>query len=70
MDVYGKRFEILCNVPLGKCASCHRVYRFKEPWEGKGKHFTTAFEGFALGLMREMPVSKASKIIGETDQRM
>jgi transposase len=70
MDVFGKRSEILCNVPRGKCPSCQRVYRIKVPWEGKGKHFTTAFEGFALALMREMPVSKASKIIGETDQRM
>jgi transposase len=70
MDVFGKRSEILCNVPRGKCPSSHRVYKVKVPWEGKGKHFTTAFEGFALTLMREMPVSKASKIIGETDQRM
>ncbi|XOV72352.1 MAG: ISL3 family transposase [Verrucomicrobiota bacterium] len=70
MDVFGKRSEILCNVPRGKCPSCHRTYRVKVPWEGKGKHFTQAFEGFALALMREMPVSKASGLIGECDQRM
>ena len=54
MDVFGKRSEILCNVPRGKCPSCQWVYRIKVPWEGKGKHFTTAFEGFALALTSMM----------------
>ncbi len=70
LDAFGKRSEILCNVPRGRCPKCLKVYRVKLPWEGRGKHFTTGFEGFALALMREMPVNKASKIIGETDQRM
>jgi len=33
MDVFGKRSEILCNVPCGKCPICHRTYRVKVPWE-------------------------------------
>lgn len=70
LDVFGKRAELLCNVPRGRCPQCRRVYRVKVPWEGLGKHFTTGFEGFALALLREMPVSKAAGIIGETDQRM
>jgi transposase len=70
LDAFGKRSELLCNLPRGKCPECSKVYRIKAPWEGRGKHFTTSFEGFALALMREMPVNKASKIIGETDQRM
>ena len=70
LDVFGKRADLLCNVPRGRCPQCRKVYRVKVPWEGRGKHFTTGFEGFALALMREMPVSKAAEIIQETDQRM
>jgi transposase len=70
LDVFGKRAELLCNVPRGKCPQCGKVYRVTVPWEGRGKHFTPGFEGFALALMREMPVSKAAEIIGETDSRM
>jgi transposase len=33
-------------------------------------HFTKEFEAFALVLMREMPVSKAAEILGETDTRL
>ena len=44
--------------------------RVKVPWEGEGKHFTKEFESFALTLMREMPVTKAGQIVGETDQRL
>lgn len=70
LDVFGKRSEILCNVPRGQCPRCGKVYRVAVPWEGRGKHFTPGFEGFALALMREMPVKKAAEIIGETDSRM
>lgn len=70
LDVFGKRSEILWNVPRGQCPRCGKVYRVAVPWEGRGKHFTPAFEGFALALMREMPVKKAAEIIGETDSRM
>jgi len=37
---------------------------------GVEQHFTQEFEGFALTLMREMPVKKAGQILGETDPRM
>ena len=70
LDVFGKRSEILCNLPRGRCPDCGRVYRVRVPWEGRGKHFTPGFEGFALALMREMPVSKAAEIVGENDRRM
>ena len=33
-------------------------------------HFTKEFEAFALLLMREMPVSRAAELMGETDTRM
>lgn len=70
LDVFGKRADLLCNVPRGKCRQCGKVYRVAVPWEGRGKHFTPGFEGFALALMREMPVKKAAEIIQETDTRM
>ena len=44
MDVFGKRSEIICNVPRGECPTFYRAYRGKVPWEGKGKHFTQAFK--------------------------
>ena len=46
------------------------VFQIKPPWEGRSKHFTQEFEGFALLLAREMPVSKAGEILGENDQRL
>ena len=70
LDVFGKKSEILCAVPRGRCARCAHVYRVPVPWEGEGKHFTREFEAFALTLMREMPVSKAGEIVGETDPRL
>lgn len=70
LDVFGKRTEILCQVPRGRCGKCGKVYRVKVPWEGGSKHFTKGFEVFSLALIREMPVSRAAKIIGETDQRL
>lgn len=70
LDVFGKKSEILCAVPRGRCARCAHVYRVPVPWEGEGKHFTREFEAFALTLMREMPVSKAGAIVGETDPRL
>ncbi len=70
LDVFGKRTELLCQVPRGRCGKCGKVYRVKLPWEGRSKHFTKGFEGFSLALMREMPVSRAAEIIGETDQRL
>jgi hypothetical protein len=33
-------------------------------------HFSKEFEAFALLLMREMPVSKAAAMVGETDTRL
>lgn len=63
--------SLICSaLPRGKCKSCGAVYQVKAPWEGRSKHFTQEFEGFALLLMREMPVKKAGEILGETDQRL
>lgn len=70
MDAFGKRTEILCEVPRGRCPRCRKVYRVKVPWQGEGKHFTKGFEAFALTLIREMPVKRASEILGECDTRI
>ena len=42
----------------------------RAPWEGRSRGLTQEFEAFALTLMREMPVSKAGEILGETDQKL
>jgi transposase len=61
---------IACALPRGRCRQCQAVFQVPAPWEGRSKHFTQEFEGFALTLMREMPVSKAGEILSVTDQRL
>jgi len=70
LDAFGKRTEILCEPPRARCTACQKVWRVPVPWEGEGKHFTRDFEAFALTLMREMPMTKAGDILGETDTRL
>jgi transposase len=57
-------------LPRGRCSDCQRVFTIKAPWEGRSRGLTQEFEGFALTLMREMPVSKAGEILGETDHKL
>jgi transposase len=70
LDAFGKKTELLCEPPRGSCAGCGHVFRVPVPWEGEGKHFTRDFEAFALTLMREMPMAKASEILGTHDTRL
>jgi transposase len=62
--------EIVCSLPRGQCQDCQKVYTVRAPWEGRSRGLTQEFEAFALTLMREMPVSKAGEILGETDQKL
>ena len=70
LNVFQYRCEITCRLPRGKCRQCGHVYRVRPPWEGLSMHFTKEFEAFALLLLREMPVSRAAELMGETDTRM
>lgn len=70
LNVFNKECVIVCALPRGRRADDGKVYRVTPPWEGRSKHFTREFEGFALTLMREMPVKRAGEILGESDQRM
>jgi len=70
LNVFQHRCEITCRLPRGKCRQCGHVFRVRPPWEGLSTHFTKEFEAFALVLMREMPVSQAAEIVGETDTRL
>jgi hypothetical protein len=77
LNVFNKEAVIICRLPRGRYLDRHaspqgteKVYRVKPPWEGQSKHFTREFEAFALTLMREMPVNKAGKILGESDKRL
>ena len=62
--------EIVCALPRGECQACGKIYTARAPWEGRSRGLTQEFEAFALTLMREMPVSKAGEILGETDQKL
>jgi len=70
LNVCQLQSEILCALPRGQCQSCRKVYTVRAPWEGRSRGLTQEFEAFALTLMREMPVSKAGEILGETDQKL
>jgi transposase len=70
LNVFQHRCEITCNLPRGKCRQCGHLFRVRPPWEGLSTHFTKEFEAFSLLLMREMPMSKAAEIVGETDTRL
>lgn len=70
LNVFEHRCEIRCRLPRGQCTKTGKVYRVTPPWEGLSKHFTKAFEAFALLLMREMPVLAVSRKVKETDTRL
>lgn len=70
LNVFNHECVLQCALPRSKCQNCGHVYRVRPPWEGKGKHFSKEFEAFALTLCREMPVKKASDILGESDQSL
>jgi transposase len=70
LNVCQLQAEIACALPRGECTQCQKVYTVRAPWEGRSRGLTQEFEAFALTLMREMPVSKAGEILGETDQKL
>jgi transposase len=70
LNVFQHRCEITARLPRGKCRQCGHVFRVRPPWEGLSSHFTKEFEAFALVLMREMPMSKVSEVMGEADTRL
>jgi len=70
LNVFQHRCEITCRLPRARCRQCGHVFRVRPPWEGLSAHFTKEFEAFALLLMREMPMSKAAELVGETDTRL
>jgi transposase len=70
LNVFNKECVIVSALPRGRRSKDAAIYRVTPPWEGRSKHFSKEFEAFALTLMREMPVKKAGKILGETDQRL
>ena len=70
LNVCQLQSEVVCALPRGQCKECQKVYAVRAPWEGRSRGLTQEFEAFALTLMREMPVSKAGEILGETDQKL
>ena len=70
LNVCQLQSEIVCALPRGECKACRKIYTVRAPWEGRSRGLTQEFEAFALTLMREMPVSKAGEILGETDQKL
>lgn len=70
LNVFEHRCHIRCALPRAKCRQCGHVHRVAPPWKGLSKHFTKAFEAYALLLAREMPIKRAAEIIGASDTRL
>jgi hypothetical protein len=68
LNVFLPSCEIRCRLPRGQCSKSGKGYRITPPWEGLSKHFTEAFETFALLLMREIPVLAVSRTLGRSDR--
>ena len=69
LNVFEHHCHIRCQLPRAKCRLCGHIHRVEPPWEGLSKHFTKAFEAYALLLAREMPIKRAAAIVEETDTR-
>ncbi len=69
LNVFEHSCEIRCRLSRGQCSKSGNVYRITPPWEELSKHFTKAFEVFALFLMREMPVLAVSRIVKASDSK-
>ena len=69
LNVFEHHCHIRCELPRARCRQCGHTHRVCPPWEGLSKHFTKAFEAYALLLAREMPVKRAAAIVEETDTR-
>jgi len=57
------------RVPRVRCEE-HGVLQVAVPWAREGSGFTLLFEALAMLLMREMPVTAASRIVAEQDTRL
>ena len=69
LNVFEHHCHIRCHLPRAKCRQCGHIHRVRPPWEGLSKHFTQAFEAYALLLAREMPIKRAAAMVEETDTR-
>ena len=69
LNVFEHHCHIRCRLPRAQCRQCGHIHRVCPPWEGLSKHFTKAFEAYALLLAREMPIKRAAAMVGETDTR-
>lgn len=70
LNVFEHHCHIRCSLPRAACRKCGHIHRVSPPWEGLSKHFTQAFEAYALLLAREMPVRRAADVIEVTDTRL
>lgn len=51
-----------CRRPRVKCKD-HKIKVVEAPWARKSSRFTLLFEGYAMLILADMPIRKASKIL-------
>jgi hypothetical protein len=64
LNVFNRECLIVCALPRGRLSDDGKVYRVTPPWESRRRHFAKEFEAYAVTSMREMPLKRASQIIG------
>ena len=57
------------RVPRTDCPE-HGVKHAEVPWARAGSGFTLMFEALVMALSKEMPISAAADLVGETDTRL
>ena len=65
LNVGNKECLIVCALSRERCSNDSKIYRVTPRWEGVSKHITQEFEAFAVTLMREMRVKRASQTLAE-----
>lgn len=70
LNIFQHKCEIICRLPRARCSHGDHTFTVCPPWEGLSGGFTKEFEAFTLMLIREMPMAKVAKMVGETDTRL
>jgi transposase len=69
LDFFQHAAYLHARVPRVQCPE-HGVHLVPVPWAREGSGFTLLFEALVMAMVREMPVLRVARMVGETDQRL
>jgi transposase len=67
LDSYNYKTFIHMDIPVVRCPKCNSTKVIDIPWARKSCRFTHEFEQRTIAFAERMPISSASKFIGESD---